>query len=331
MNSEIRTRNTRRLGMMKTLGFLVVVTAIAGFGFYFQDRSLPHARRIVAALARGEESAESHDAGDDHDHGEDEHNHDHSGHDEANSLELSPQARKNVGLTTATVELQAFVRQVTVPAIVTGRPGRTEIEVTAPLGGRVTRVYPIKGEAVDPGQPLFDLRLTHEELVNAQSEFLRTAEELDVVEREIERLKSVQVPGAIAGKTVRSREYEQQKLLANFNSQRQSLLLHGLTEEQVESILKTRKLVQGVTVVTPEHPENSHPELKAHPFTVRELNVKQGQYVDAGAPLCELMDYAELYIEGRGFEQDADELLRAAREADELGIIERKAPAAPAE
>ena len=263
--------------------------------------------------------------GEDHDHeGHDHegHNHDHEGHDELNSIELSAQAKRTIGLTTGRITLGKFVRRITIPAMVVGRPGRSELDVTAPLGGRVTRVYVVEGEAVKTGQPLFDLRLTHEELVRAQSEFLRTAEELDVVAREIQRLNSVQVPGAIAGKTVRMREYEQQKLVAMFNAQRQSLLLHGLTQEQVDAIIKDRKLIQGVTVKTPPHPRNgtaSHDE--DHPFTVRDLDVKPGQYIDAGGTMTQLRDYAQLYIEGRAFEHDVDELLRAAKAGWEITAI----------
>jgi multidrug efflux pump subunit AcrA (membrane-fusion protein) len=126
------------------------------------------------------------------------------------------------------------------------------------------------------------------------------------------------VPGAIAGKTVRQREYEQQKLKAVFNAQHQSLFLHGLTKEQVASILENRTLVQGVTVFAPEHSQNGYAQPPTHPFTVKQLHVKSGEYVDSGALLCQLMDYDELYIQGRAFEQDADELVRAAKESWEI-------------
>jgi cobalt-zinc-cadmium efflux system membrane fusion protein len=155
-------------------------------------------------------------------------------------------------------------------------------------------------------------------LVQAQSEFLRSAEELDVVLREIKRLESVGISGAIPGKRKLEREYEQQKIEAALNAQKQSLLLHGLTEEQVKSILDTRTLVADITVFTPEHPKNGYAVAPTHPFTVRTLQVKAGQYVGAGAPLCLLMDYAELYMQGRAFEQDADVLLRAMREDWEI-------------
>jgi membrane fusion protein, heavy metal efflux system len=316
MNTAKEKQMAMKSKSLKTGSIIGVVVLVGGAAFMFQGKWLPQAQALISSATNPKpaEEAHSHEEGDSHGG----HDHSHEGHDEASSLELSPQARKNVGLTTAPIKLQKFVRNVAMPAFVVGRPGRSHVEVTAVLGGRVTRVYPIEGEAVTPGQPLFDLRLTHEELVQAQSEFLRTAEELDVVAREIARLNSVNVPGAIAGKTVRQREYEQQKLKAVFNARQQSLLLHGLTQEQISGILDQRTLVQGVTVVAPEHPENGSAGSTTHPFTVRELMVKPGQYVDAGSPLCLLVDYGQLYVQGQAFEQDADELVRAAREGWEI-------------
>jgi multidrug efflux pump subunit AcrA (membrane-fusion protein) len=232
---------------------------------------------------------------------------------EGESLYLSAQARRNIGLTTEQVELKPYTRSASMPAIVVARPGRSEIVVTAPMGGRVMRVYAVDGEAIEPGQPLFDLRLTHEELVQAQTDFLRLAEQLDVELREIRRLEKIVDSGAIAGKRLIERQYEKQKIEAMLSAQRQSLLLHGLSERQVDGILTSRMLVQDMTVVAPAQKEAGDASAR-RPFAVRSLQVRPGQYVDAGAPLCSLMDYGELYIQGRAFEQDADELLRAASE-----------------
>lgn len=300
--------------VVKRTAVILVITAIALLAVVFRNQWLPKANQLLAAASssatEAEPIVEDEHAG--HDHG-------HEGHDESNSLELSPQARKNVGLETAEVVLQPFVRMVSMPATIVPRKGRSHVEVTASLGGRVTRVYPVEGEAVEPGQPLFDLRLTHEELVTAQSNFLRSAEELDVELREIKRLQSA--AGAIAGKTLRLREYEKQKLEASINAQTQSLLLHGLTQQQIDGILEKRELVQGVTIKAPDHPQNGNTVSEQHPFTVHSLDVKPGQYVEAGARLCGLMDYQELYIEGRAFEHDADELVEAAQGDWELTAI----------
>ncbi|MHC4181524.1 MAG: hypothetical protein ACYSWU_28855, partial [Planctomycetota bacterium] len=86
------------------------------------------------------------------------------GDDEAGSLTLSKQARRNIGLELLTIEPRDFYRTITVPAMVIERSGRTQLKISAQMTGIVTRIYPIRGEAVAPGQPLFKLRLTHEDL-----------------------------------------------------------------------------------------------------------------------------------------------------------------------
>jgi len=235
-------------------------------------------------------------------------------HDEAATVKLSTAAQKNVGITTAQVELGAFVRTMTVPAMVVPRPGRSHIQVAAPLTGAVTRIYPMQGEAIMPGQPLFDLRLTHEEVVEAQAMFLQTAEELDVVRREIDRLEKVVASGAVAGKTLLERKYEQQKLEAALRSQRQRLLLHGLSPDQADVILKKRALLSEMTIFAPkqreELPDDDSPPL----LQVEELKVDKGQHVRAGELLCVLADYSELYIQGKAFEQDVPILDNAANQ-----------------
>lgn len=307
-----QTNSTRIPKLSPTLlkwivGILGVVVAV--LAFVFQTYWLPPALGLLTVIT----TPVNDDASEDDGHSSQ--NDSHAGHDDSTSLELSPQARKNVGLRTGVVELQTFIRTVSMPAIVVGKPGRSEFEVTATLGGRVTKIYPIVGEAILPGQPLFDLRLTHEELVKAQSELLRSAEQLDVELAEIRRLEQIVRSGAIPGKRLIERQYERQTIEAAINTQRQSLQLHGLTASQVSEIVENRRLVSSLTVVAPSLPDSKTTVGVMRPFTLRKLQVKLGQYVDAGAPLCLLMDYSSLYIEGRGFEQDSDTLLSAEREA----------------
>ena len=180
------------------------------------------------------------------------------------------------GLQLAKVELRPFERTITVPAMVVERPGRSTMQVAAPLTGVVTRVWPLQGETVTPGQPLFDLRLTHEEVVEAQAEFLRTAEELDVVQREIDRLEKVAADGVISGKTLLERKYEQQKLQAVQRSQRQRLLLHGLSAQQVDEILAKRALLSELTIAVPEQTATAPKDASERLLQVEELKVEKG-------------------------------------------------------
>jgi membrane fusion protein, heavy metal efflux system len=238
-------------------------------------------------------------------------------HDEAPTVKLSTAAQANVGLRLAKVELRSFERTVTVPGIIVERPGKSAIQVSAPLTGMIARVCPMQGESVTPGQPLFDLRLTHEEVVEAQAEFLRTAEELDVIQREITRLEKVTADGAVPGKTMLERKYEQQKLQAAQRSQRQKLLLHGLSSEQVEGILRTRTLLSSVTIAAPAQDGQAadaavSKEGLGHALQVEELKAIKGQHVKAGDPLCVLADHSSLLIQGKAFEQDSAALDRVA-------------------
>ncbi|MFW6171856.1 MAG: efflux RND transporter periplasmic adaptor subunit [Planctomycetota bacterium] len=238
--------------------------------------------------------------------------HEHTSGGDVTTLQLSEQARKNVGLELMTVQLEDFDRTVNVPAMVKERPGRTELTVSAPMTGIVTRIYLLRGEAVTPGQPLFDLRLTHKDLVDSQSVYLETLEQFDVINREVARLEKVTSSGALAGKRLLEREYEQQRTEARLHAQRQGLILHGLTQQQVEEIKADRELLQQVTIFAPEPVEAASTGSGKPVFQVSELEVSSGQHVEAGDPLCVLSDHAALHIEGKGFEEDSERLNEVA-------------------
>ena len=272
---------------------------------------LPHVQQLLGVAAAQKENAAAADEHAGHDHA----GHGHA-HGDANSLELSIQARKNIGLNEPLkVTLTPFTKTISVPGIVVERPGRSVIEVTASMTGVITRIYPIEGQAVEPGEKLFDLRLTHEELVQAQAELLKTAEELDVNAREIARIEDLIKERALPGKQLLERQYERQKLEAGLRAQRQALLLHGLTGEQIDSILKTRTLLQNLTVAVPATTDAGGMSPAGTLFQIQSLKVAQGQHVTAGDTLAVLTDHAQLYIEGQGFERDVKHINRAADES----------------
>jgi multidrug efflux pump subunit AcrA (membrane-fusion protein) len=211
------------------------------------------------------------------------------------------------------VKRREFERTITVPGVIVERPGRSSIEITAPLTGVVEQIGVIPGEAVTPGQLLFQQRLTHEELVQAQGDFLRTAEELDVLADEIARLEQITRDGAIAGKTLLERQYEQRRQEAVLRAQKEALRLHGLSDRQVEEILKTRKLLSRLSVVVPAPDETPTAGAEAV-FQVDELRVDKGQHVNVGDTLAVLSDHALLFIEGDAFEQDIPHITHAVTE-----------------
>lgn len=274
----------------------------------------------------------------DHHHTSDSSGHNHAGHDDTTSLELSDQALRNLGLTSEyirPVELSTYRRSITVPAVVVERPGRTRIQVATPMTGVIRHVHAVAGEAVKPGTLLFEIRLTHEDLVLAQTSFLQTLGELDVEQREIARLTEATKSGAVPRIKLLEREYAKDKLQALLGAQKEALRLHGLSSQQVEQIAADRRLLRELQVFAPGPDEHADDELQlarvqqiawqrakappvvppdTSPLVISDLRVHKGQSVSAGETLCTLADYSRLYIEGLAFEQDAGAIAAAARQ-----------------
>jgi membrane fusion protein, heavy metal efflux system len=286
------SRRTAVLAAIVVLGLLLWLTR--GWWLPVAD---PSSAVDSSAAAAGHHEADSHD------------------HGEAanNSITLSERGLKNIGFRPVTVSLEPFERTITVPAIVAEKPGETQIHLSSPVGGILTEIYVVQGEAIEPGSKMFEVRLTHEELVAAQQDALKTVESLGVIGREIARLQTLS-EGVVPGKRLLEQQYEKQKLEASLRAAEQALLVHGLTEEQVAEILKTRKLLRTLTIYAPTHSHASDGCSEAHTFHVQRLPVSRGQEVQTSQELAVLADHCELYIEGRAFEDDGLRLRTATRE-----------------
>jgi len=328
------------------LGLIGVIALVAIAAYALRDRWRPLLDRVVSRQTPSSEGGDGHGKEEAHDHG-----HDHP-HAQENSLELSTQARANLGLTAEflqPVALSTYRKTISVPAVVSERPGRTRLLVSTPMTGVVTEVAALQGSAVEPGALLFRIRLTHEDLVQSQTEFVKTLGELDVEMREVERLQTVAQSGAVAGKTLLERQYSKEKLEALLKAQREALRLHGLSDRQVDHIVKDRRLLSELRVVAPgldgeskgeelqltdrldplsvavelpgppvnepakDGPAGGKPAERkpSHPLVVEQIDVQRGQSIEQGGRLCSLADYSRLSIEGRAFEQDAGAINRA--------------------
>jgi len=321
--------NSKFHGLVSAIGYVLLVAILlaAGLAYPFRERWAPI---VLAKLVKHSKKA------DEHDH-----------HDDANSLELSEQAQKHLGLKPLVVKLDPFERTISIPGIVVERPGRSSVEVPAPMAGIITDIHVGEGAAVqpgrrssesksEPGQLLFELRLTHEELVQVQGDFLNTVEQLAVVDQEIKRLESatVQIQGQevqpFAGKTLLAQKYERQKLDATLRAQRQRLELHGFSTEQIDDIQKSRQLRRRMQVTAPLNPND--PQGKSpRKLWVTKLKVRPGQHVDAGESLATLVDYSELLIEGKAFEQDAQRIAEALQQRRLVKGVFESEPGKPRE
>ncbi|RCS53895.1 secretion protein HlyD [Bremerella cremea] len=283
---------------------ILTVAALSIVALVTSSLWLPTVRELVAQPSDPQHNAETTDPHAGHDHA-------HAGHAETTSVKLSANGLKNINYQPLTVELSSYTRNITVPAMIVERPGRTQLNISAPLTGVITKIYPVEGASIESGSPMFEIRLTHEELVTAQSDLIRTAENLDVINRELARLTGLP-EGVVAGNRILEQQYEKQRLDASLRAERQSLLLHGLNEKQVANILENKQLLDTLTVHAPNHLEGSESCSEAHSFHVQKMVARVGQQVQAGELLGVIADHCELYIEGRAFEDDAVRLREVA-------------------
>ena len=231
-----------------------------------------------------------------------------------NTLTVSAQAEKNINMTTVKVKLDDFQRTVTIPGRVVEQAGHSRVKVSSPMAGIVEKVLTIRGEAVRPGQPLFELRITQEEVIQHQTELLRSVQQLDVVNRELKRLEKVTSSGAIAGKTLLNAQYKAENLKSSINAEEEGLVLLGLTREKVDAIVSKRELVQNIAVTVPKG-KRSHEACDCeYLLQVAQVDVSVGQQVQDGETLGVLTDYCLLLIEGQALEQDASILSEAITE-----------------
>jgi multidrug efflux pump subunit AcrA (membrane-fusion protein) len=194
---------------------------------------------------------------DPHAHGADGAENEHA-HGVANSLAVSDMARKNLGLTEEylkPIELRSFNRTLSVPSIIVDSPGRTRLPVSAPMTGIVTHVHAVPGEAIKPGELILEMRLTHEDLVTAQKEYLQTLGDRDIELKQIARIEGLANAGALSNKTLVERQFTRDKLESHLSSQREALRLHGLSDSQIEAIDKQRRLLTEIRIVAP-HPDD---------------------------------------------------------------------------
>jgi cobalt-zinc-cadmium efflux system membrane fusion protein len=293
----------------------------------------PKLKAFVSRGASGEEGHDGH-SGDGHSSGGGE-GHDHDGHDhgshdsipdteahpQAESLELSAEAKASMGMKVGQLKLQSFERSVSLPSVVVEVRGRSRLAVVSPLTGIVTKILHLEGETVTPGEPLFEVRLTQEDLVQSQSDFLKTILETDVVQKEIDRLETVSKSGALPGKALLEKQYEKERQEGVMRAQRQALLLHGLSEQQVDDIVRTRTLLSTMVVKAPTADAMGGEREASLPLQIQRIEVEQGQAVPMGTQLAVLSDYSQLMIEGQAFEHDVDAVSQAVADSRTVAAV----------
>ena len=326
--------NGLRRGLYGVVG-LVVVAGLGGTAYVTRDRWQP-----LLAKATAKPASEEHSEGDGHDHashGGD----DHGGEAAAGRLTLSDQARRNLGLELAEVELTDYWRTVQIPGVVSEQPGHSERRIPATLAGVVTKLHVFSGQSVKPGDPLLDLQPTGEQLSTAQSSLLKTLQDLELVNLELQRITPLVENGSLPAKNKIEKEYERKRLESQQLIETQELSVRGLSRDQIGRIIETKTLIRQFTVYVPgAKPNVAEPSARTEPpgereriipvvaivdeapnpaeagnvYTVEKIEVFPGKLVQPGEEMVDLAFHTILNIEGMAFERESPLVRQAMQE-----------------
>lgn len=243
---------------------------------------------------------------------------------EAKILELSPQARKNLNLTSRPIKLQAYWRTILVPGEIVDRPGCSDRGVTSPAVGVVAQVHAFPGDTVRPGDKLFTLRLISEYIQSTQSDLFKASRETELIKEQQQRLSNLAESGAVPQSRLIELNQQLRRQQAAIQGYRQDLLTRGLNEDQITQVTEGQ-FVATIDVVAPpvftstsdktasKHADNNSHEPNDLVYEVQELKTELGTQVQAGQLLGVLSNHHALFISGHAFKREAPYLENAAQ------------------
>ena len=114
----------------------------------------------------------------------DDHADDHSGHGDTSIVELLESSMNNMELSVGKFEVRDYFKKIRIPAHVVERIPQSRRRISATIGGRVNKVFVAPGQAVLPGDQLFELRITDEAVSESQVRLLALLTEVDVLDQD---------------------------------------------------------------------------------------------------------------------------------------------------
>ena len=242
-------------------------------------------------------------------------------HPHAERVKLSPQARANLKLTVAPIQLQTYARTIVVPGTIIDRPGKTDRGVSAPISGIVTQIIAVPGDTVRAGDELFALRVVSESLQTSQTDLFKTTRELQIAQEQKQRLEKA--GEAVAGPRILELEYQLRRLATTAQALRSDLGARGLTPEQIAQIAEG-KFVTTITIRAPSKGPGGGVLVSSvgagaaddpsQVFEIQELKVHLGEQVQVGQTLSVLGQHQQVFVEGNAFASEIPLIERAAQQ-----------------
>lgn len=206
-------------------------------------------------------------------------------HPDSESLHLSDEQLKTIGLQAGKIEL----RKISNPIRVNGMldvPPQNMVSIAAPMGGFVKHTELLQGMRVKQGQVIATLE--HQDYIQLQQDYLDSKTQLEFLEIEYKRQQELAGENVNAAKVLQQSKSNYFSAKAKEEGLRARLKLIGLSVEGLEK----DGIKSVINIITP---------IAGY---VTEVNVNRGKYVNSADVMFEIVDTEHLHAEAQVFEKD---------------------------
>ncbi len=190
-------------------------------------------------------------------------------------VHLDPQSQVRAGIVVRPVIERSFGAQIRVIGQVVRSPGST-LTVKSVLGGQVETINVAPGDTIRRGMVLTELH-SHE-MLGMQGEFLKAGDRARLAKSRLEAGKELYDLDGISRIELQTREQEAFAAQLDLDQAREELVNHGVGEDAVRELEKSRKASHRMPVAAPLD------------GVVLEMMVQEHQWVQAYEPLMVLGD-----------------------------------------
>lgn len=205
-------------------------------------------------------------------------------------IQLSKQQAENLNIQTVTIEPSQVSFTIQAPGQVFAAPGHIS-KVSAPINGRVTKIYAHEGERVNEGDPLLDLESL--EFANLIADYLEVTAEITYQQQQVDRLKVLVEEKISPERTLQRAQADLQMTKAKLSASHARLHAIGVSDNIINQ--------WGTQMSEPQSQLTIHAPITG---TINKHMIEQGQSVNAYEEILDIIDNKEVLV--RGFVSASD-------------------------
>lgn len=225
------------------------------------------------------EEAHDHKEGEKHEESEEEHE------EEGEALHLSELKFNSLGIKVGALPTKSLSGVVKANGQLEVPP-QYEATVTAILGGNVSSIKVIEGDKVSKGQTL--AYLSHPDLSQIQTNYIKTYNRMQFLEKEYERQKRLYEEKVGSGKTFQQTESEYQSIKAEVKGYESQLRQLNISASKI----RNGEIYEYIPVTSP---------IAGY---IEKVKIQMGQYVAPQIPMFEIVDNEHIHADLMVFEKD---------------------------